>query len=144
MKQIDLIEKPIIEKKMPRFNVGDTVRVWTKIIEGENQRLQAFEGTVLRFHGSGAGRSFTVRKTSYGVGIERIYPLFSPMTDRVELVRSGKVRRAKLYYLRHVSGRAARIESVAEVPVPAAGTIAAVETAPAPAAETVPAETAKN
>lgn len=92
------------------FRPGDQVRVHFKVIEGGNERVQLFEGTVIRNHGSGLGKSFTVRKISFGVGIERIFPVNSPRIEKVELVRKGRVRRAKLYYLRQLSGKAARIE----------------------------------
>lgn len=108
---IDLVEKEHRNKQVPVFGVGDTIRVWTKIVEGENERLQPFQGVVIRRKGRSVSETFTVRKVSYGVGVERIFPLYSPSIDRIELLKSGKVRRAKLYYLRHLSGKAARIEA---------------------------------
>ena len=94
---------------LPALAPGDTVRVQVKIKEGEKERLQAFEGTIIAFHNEGIGRTVTVRKVSFGHGVERIFPLNSPVVDRIELVRTGKVRRAKLYYLRSLKGKAARL-----------------------------------
>jgi large subunit ribosomal protein L19 len=91
------------------FKPGDQVKVYFKIVEGENERIQVFEGVVIRVKGSGLSETFTVRKVSFGVGIERIFPIHSPRIDKIEVVRHGKVRRAKLYYLRNLSGKAARI-----------------------------------
>jgi large subunit ribosomal protein L19 len=91
------------------FKSGDQVKVHFKVVEGENERIQVFEGVVIRIKGSGLSETFTVRKVSFGVGIERIFPTNSPRIDKVEVVRHGKVRRAKLYYLRNLSGKAARI-----------------------------------
>lgn len=101
------------DKKFPEFQPGDTVRVNVKIVEGEGKnmrhRIQAFEGICIARGGKGLNRSFTVRKVSYGEGVERVFPLFSPIIDSIELVRRGTVRRGKLYYLRERSGKAARI-----------------------------------
>jgi large subunit ribosomal protein L19 len=94
------------------FNVGDTVRVHFKIIEGKTERVQAYEGLVLCFKKSGVGRTFTVRKTSYGVGVERVFPFHSPRVQKVEVLRPGKVRRAKLYYIREKVGKAAKIKEL--------------------------------
>jgi len=94
---------------VPEFSHGDTVRVWVKVREGEKERLQAYEGVVIARAGSGINESFTVRKISYGEGVERVFPVLSPMIDRIEVVRRGKVRRAKLYYLRSRRGKSARI-----------------------------------
>ena len=91
------------------FKPGDQVKVHFKVVEGGNERIQVFEGVVIRIKGSGLSETFTVRKVSFGVGVERIFPINSPRIDKVELARHGKVRRAKLYYLRNLSGRAARI-----------------------------------
>jgi large subunit ribosomal protein L19 len=96
-------------KKLPHFRAGDTVKVYSKIKEGEKERLQAFEGVVLRVKGHGKESSFTVRKISYGVGVERVFPLYSPLIDRIEVVSSGKVRRSRIYYLRDLTGKKARI-----------------------------------
>ncbi len=98
------------KKEVPPFNVGDTVRVYTKVIEGDKERLQPFEGVVIAKRGGGTRATFMVRKISFGVGVERIFPLYSPSIDRIEVVRRGSVRRAKLYYLRHKKGKAAKIK----------------------------------
>jgi large subunit ribosomal protein L19 len=94
---------------IPEFGPGDTVRVYVKVREGEKERLQAFEGVILRRRAAGLGSTFTVRKVSYGVGVERTFLLHSPMVERIERLRAGRVRRAKLYYLREKRGKAARI-----------------------------------
>jgi large subunit ribosomal protein L19 len=99
-----------IRSDIPQFAPGDTVRVYVRIIEGDKERLQAFEGHVLKKRGSGISSSFTVRKVSSGIGVERVFPLHSPTIDRIEVIRKGKVRKAKLYYLRQRKGKAARIE----------------------------------
>ena len=100
-------------KNMPDFAPGDTVIVNVKVVEGERTRIQAYEGVCIGRHGSGLNQNFTVRKISYGEGVERVFPLFAPMIDSVKVVRRGKVRRAKLYYLRGLRGKAARIEAEA-------------------------------
>ena len=92
------------------FNVGDRIRVHVRVIEGDKERIQPFEGDVIGFKGSGVNRSFTVRKISSGVGVERIFPFASPKVSKIEVIKQGKVRRAKLYYLRNLSGKAARIK----------------------------------
>lgn len=103
---IELLQK---KKEIPEFRPGDQVKVYFKVIEGGNERIQPFEGAVIRRRGAGLGESFTVRKVSYGVGVERIFPIHSPRIQKIEVVRRGKVRRAKLYYLRKLAGKAARI-----------------------------------
>ncbi|MEL3906405.1 MAG: 50S ribosomal protein L19 [Treponema sp.] len=103
-------QQKLVEK--PSFKVGDTVKVHFKIIEGKNERIQIYEGLVLCFKNSGIGRTFTVRKNSYGVGVERIFPLHSPRIAKVEVVHCGKVRRAKLYYIREKIGKAAKIKTL--------------------------------
>jgi large subunit ribosomal protein L19 len=95
---------------LPKITPGDTIRVQVKIKEGDKERLQAFEGVVLAFHNSGVGQTITVRKMSFGHGVERIFPLHAPVIEKVDVVRSGKVRRAKLYYLRGLRGKAARLK----------------------------------
>ena len=97
------------ERKLPEFGPGDTVIVNVKVVEGERSRVQAYEGVCIGRHGGGIHESFTVRKISYGEGVERVFPIYSPMIDSIKLVRRGKVRRAKLYYLRGLRGKSARI-----------------------------------
>jgi large subunit ribosomal protein L19 len=107
---IDSFEKSQCRSDIPSFKPGDTIRVHAKIIEGDKERIQVFEGVVLSRANGGNRQSFTVRKISYGVGVERVFPLHSPRIDKIEVVTSGRVRRAKLYYLRNLSGKAARIK----------------------------------
>jgi large subunit ribosomal protein L19 len=109
MNLLEKFEKSLERAKFPDFRVGDTVRVHVKIVEGEKERIQVFEGAVIRRRAGGARSSFTVRKISYGVGVERIFPTHTPMIDKIELVQRGHVRRARLYYLRKLRGKAARI-----------------------------------
>ena len=92
------------------IKVGNTIKIWVKIREGERERLQAFEGTVIARKGSGVSETFTVRRVSYGVGVERVFPIHSPNVDKIELIRTGKVRRSKLYYLRDRVGKAAKVK----------------------------------
>lgn len=96
--------------KTPRFRAGDTVKVHMKVKEGDSERIQVFEGTVISRRGRGAGESYTVRKVSFGVGVERTFPISTPHVEKVELVRTGKVRRARLYYLRGLTGKSARVD----------------------------------
>jgi large subunit ribosomal protein L19 len=110
MHALQQLEQEQSRKDLPAFRAGDTVRVQVRIVEGNRERVQAFEGIVIAISGSGARRTFTVRKISYGVGVERIFPLHSPQIDAVQVVRRGKVRRAKLFYLRQLRGKAARIK----------------------------------
>lgn len=116
MEKIKIIEQEYTKKEIPKFNVGDTVRVLVKIPEGEDKvRLHPFEGVVIAKKGSSIRDTFTVRRVSYGEGIERVFPLYSPAIERIEVIRSGKVKRAKLYYLRGKIGkRATKIESQEE------------------------------
>ncbi len=109
MNPIELLEREQMRMDIPDFLPGDTVKVHVKIKEGEKERLQAFQGVVISRRGGAMSATFTVRKVSYGVGVERIFPLHSPAIDRVEIVSRGRVRRAKLYYLRNLKGKAARI-----------------------------------
>jgi large subunit ribosomal protein L19 len=112
-KRVDLltaIEQEQIKKDIPDFRPGDTVKVYTKVVEGGRERIQVFEGTVIARRGGGLRETFTVRKISYGVGVERIFPLHSPRIDKIEVVKKGRVRRAKLYYMRELKGKAARIK----------------------------------
>lgn len=104
------IERSYLRQEVPEFRPGDTVRVHVRVVEGEKERLQAFQGVVLARKGSGTREMFTVRKISSGIGVERIFPLHAPVVDRIEVLRRGRVRRAKLYYLRELRGKAARIE----------------------------------
>ena len=104
------IEKEYMKTDVPQFDVGDTVRVSVKVKEGNRERIQAFEGIVIAKKNGSVRESFTVRRVSFGVGIERTFPLHSPRIERIEVVRKGKVRRAKLYYLRNLSGKAAKIK----------------------------------
>lgn len=108
------IEKVLGDKKIPVFSPGDTVRVNVKVIEGTRERVQAYEGVVIARRNAGVNSSFTVRKISYGEGVERVFPLYSPRIDSIELVRKGDVRRAKLYYLRDRRGKSARIAERAD------------------------------
>lgn len=107
---LDLVEATQYRDDLPEFQPGDTVNVHVRVIEGDKERIQQYQGVVIAMQGGGAGRTFTVRKVSNGVGVERIFPLFSPKIAKVERVRQGQVRRAKLYYLRKRRGKAARIK----------------------------------
>ena len=111
MNIIDIIEKENLKDDAPKFNVGDTVKVWVKIKEGEKYRLQAYEGVVIARKNGSVRETFTVRRISYGVGVERTFPLHSPLVDHVDVVRKGSPRRAKLYYVRDLTGKAAKIKS---------------------------------
>jgi len=104
------VEKEQLRDNIPGFAPGDTVRVHVKVREGEKERVQVFEGVVIGRRGGSVRESFTVRKVSYGVGVERVFPVHSPSIDKIEVIRHGKVRRAKLYYLRALKGKAARLE----------------------------------
>lgn len=106
------LEREQLRSDLPAFNVGDTVRVFVKVVEGSRERLQAFEGTVIARRNGSIRETFTVRRVSYGIGVERTFPLHSPRVDRIEVIRRGKVRRAKLYYLRERSGKAAKIKEL--------------------------------
>lgn len=109
------IEKEQLRKDVPNFNVGDTVCVYVKVVEGTRERLQAFEGTVMAKRNGGIRETFTVRRLSYGIGVERTFPVHSPRVDRVEVIRRGKVRRAKLYYIRDLQGKAAKIKEAKRI-----------------------------
>ena len=109
MNLVNEIEKEYLKKDVPTFNVGDTVRVYVKVVEAGKERLQAYEGIVIAKRNGSIRESFTVRRVSYGVGVERTFPLHSPRIDRVEVVRKGKVRRAKLYYLADRTGKKAKV-----------------------------------
>ncbi len=110
MDVIESIEKEQMRVDIPDFRPGDTIRVHARITEGDKERVQIFQGVVLRKRKGGTGATFTVRKVSYGIGVERIFPLHSPNIDKVEVVSRGKVRRGRLYYMRNLRGKAARIK----------------------------------
>ena len=112
MDALKLIAADSVKEQAPEFNVGDTIRIDVNIREGERERIQQFEGTVIARKGSGVGETFTVRRVSYGVGVERVFPLHSPNVEKVEVVRHGKVRRAKLNYLRDRVGKKARVKEL--------------------------------
>lgn len=110
MNQTAATEAKIEKKSYPKFNAGDTVEVHVRVIEGDKERIQVFKGVVIKFQGFGSTRTFTVRKISGGIGVERIFPLDSPMILKIKIASRGQVRRAKLYYLRKLTGKAARIK----------------------------------
>lgn len=110
MVAIQAVEEKHLRKDLPPFKPGDTIKVQVKVVEGDKERLQAFEGICIRRRGTGLSATFTVRKVTYGVGVERTFPSHSPSIDRIEVLRQGLVRRAKLYYLRKLKGKAARIK----------------------------------
>ncbi|GAA3619099.1 50S ribosomal protein L19 [Marihabitans asiaticum] len=116
MQRFDAIDQASMKTDLPDFRAGDTVKVHTKVIEGTRSRIQVFQGVVIRRHGGGIGETFTVRKVSFGVGVERTFPLHSPNIDKIEVAMRGDVRRAKLYYLRDLRGKAARIRERRETP----------------------------
>ena len=107
---INSVEQEQLKKDIVAFGPGDTVKVYVKVVEGSRERVQVFTGTVIRRRGTGLGETFTVRRISYGVGVERTFPLHSPRIEKIELVRRGKVRRARLYYLRQRYGKKAKIK----------------------------------
>jgi large subunit ribosomal protein L19 len=109
MDKLDAVRRERLKENLPDFRSGDTVKVMVRVREGDKERLQAFEGVCIGRRGAGVSATFTVRKVSAGVGVERIFPLHSPSVAEIELVRKGRVRRAKLYYLKELSGKAARI-----------------------------------
>ena len=104
------IERQQLRTDLPSFRVGDTLRVFVKVVEGSRERLQAFEGVVIAKRNGSSRETFTVRRVSYGIGVERTFPLHSPRVDHIDVIRRGKVRRAKLYYLRNLQGKAAKIK----------------------------------
>ena len=110
MDALKIIAESSMKKELPSFSIGDTVKVGVRIREGKTERVQMFEGTVIAIKGSGISKTFTVRRVSYGVGVERVSPLHSSNVDSVEVIRKGKVRRAKLYYLRDRVGKAAKVK----------------------------------
>jgi len=111
MDAIKAIQQEQLRTDLPKFNIGDTIKVWIKIIEGDRERSQPFTGTVIARKGSGTAQSVTLRRVIYGEGVERVIPLHSPRVDKIEILREGDVRRAKLYYLRRKIGKAARVKA---------------------------------
>jgi large subunit ribosomal protein L19 len=109
MQKFDALDKASLRDDIPAFRAGDTLKVHVKVVEGTRSRVQIFQGVVIRRHGGGIGETFTVRKISFGVGVERTFPLHTPIIDHIEVVSRGDVRRAKLYYLRGLRGKAAKI-----------------------------------
>src|SRR3989304_5015969 len=121
MDAINLVEAPLIRKARANFAPGDTGRVHVKVVEGEKERVQVFEGIVIRKRGEGARASFTVRRVSYGVGVERTFPIHSPRIEKIVVMKHGRVRRSKLYYLRERTGKSARVREKRTVPAPCWG-----------------------
>jgi len=113
---LEMIERDHMRLDIPAYRIGDTVKVHVKIREGEKERIQVFEGVVLRTHRAKMGATVTVRKVSYGVGVERIFPIHSPQIEKIEILRRGRIRRSRLYFLRHRVGKAARIREKREAP----------------------------
>ncbi|MFP4040335.1 MAG: 50S ribosomal protein L19 [Desulfosudaceae bacterium] len=109
MKALQALENEQIRLDLPDFSSGDTIRVHVKIREGEKERIQVFEGVVIKRHNGGTNATFTVRKTSFGIGVERIFPLHSPSIDKIEVMKKGRVRRSRIYYFRKLRGKAAKI-----------------------------------
>ena len=136
---MNIDNKQQLKKGIPAFKAGDTLRVSVKVVEGDTERIQNFDGVVMARRGSGISESFTVRKISFGVGVERIFPLHSPRIEKIEVLKVGKVRRAKLNYLRKLSGKAARLQEKAKL-TPGSQTVkeevTAENVAPAPVAQT--------
>jgi large subunit ribosomal protein L19 len=116
MNKTDLIDRAQLRDDIPDFGPGDTLKVHVRVVEGTRERVQVFQGAVIRRQGSGARETFTVRKVSFGVGVERTFPVHTPVIEKIELVTRGDVRRAKLYYLRDLRGKAAKIKEKRETP----------------------------
>ena len=110
MEKIQAFVSEQLKTEVPKFGIGDSVKVYVKIVEGEKERIQMFEGTVIAKHGGGISETFTVRRVSYGCGVEKTFPIHSPNVEKVDIIRSGKVRRAKLYYLRDRVGKASKVK----------------------------------
>jgi len=110
MQTLDFVDAKSLKTDLPDFRPGDTVKVHVKVVEGNRSRIQVFQGVVIRRHGGGVRETFTVRKVSFGVGVERTFPLHTPIVEKIELVTRGDVRRAKLYYLRNLTGKKAKIK----------------------------------
>ena len=143
MNVLDAVDAVTLRKDLPTFRPGDELKVHVRVIEGNKSRIQVFQGLVIARQGSGARETFTIRKISYGVGVERIFPVHAPVIEKIELVRKGEVRRAKLYYLRELRGKAAKIrerrgaedlEAVYAAPAPVVAEPAVSEVAETPAA----------
>lgn len=115
MNPTDVVEREYLNEQIPEFRAGDTVRVHVRVVEGERERIQVFEGIVIRRRGSGLSQTFTVRKMSFGVGVERTFPVHSPMIGKIEVATHGDVRRAKLYYLRSRVGKRAKVKERRQV-----------------------------
>ncbi|MEY3156903.1 MAG: hypothetical protein RL057_818 [Actinomycetota bacterium] len=155
MNVLDAVDAATLRKDIPNFRPGDELKVHVRVIEGNKSRIQVFQGLVIARQGSGARETFTIRKLSYGVGVERIFPVHAPVIEKIELVRKGEVRRAKLYYLRELRGKAAKIrerrgaedlEAIYSAPVvaesaPAVAAVVEPEAVAAPAEETPAVET---
>ncbi|HEY8021913.1 MAG TPA: 50S ribosomal protein L19 [Thermoanaerobaculia bacterium] len=118
MNELNQVESAYLQAGQPEFRAGDSVKVHVRVVEGDKERIQIFQGVVIARRGGGTRETFTVRKISGAIGVERIFPLHSPVVDKIEVVRRGKVRRAKLYYLRELRGKAARIEERRDEPRP--------------------------
>ncbi len=114
MHNLDDVNKASLRDDIPDFRAGDTIKVHVKVIEGNRSRIQVFQGVVIRRHGGGIGETFTVRKVSFGVGVERTFPVHTPIVEKIEVITRGDVRRAKLYYLRDLRGKAAKIKEKRE------------------------------
>jgi len=112
MNIIDVLEKEGMKQDLPKVSIGDQVKVFVKVVEGNRERIQTYEGTVISLKHGGIRQTMTVRKVAFGVGVERTFPIHSPRLDKIEIVRHGKVRRAKLYYLREKTGRAAKLKEI--------------------------------
>ena len=112
MNIIDVLEKEGMKQDLPKISIGDQVKVFVKVVEGNRERIQTYEGTVISLKHGGIRQTMTVRKVAFGVGVERTFPIHSPRVDKIEIVRHGKVRRAKLYYLREKTGRAAKLKEI--------------------------------
>jgi large subunit ribosomal protein L19 len=125
MNKVDLVEKPRLRDDLPEFRPGDTVKVHVRVVEAGRERIQVFQGVVIRRQGGGLRETFTARKISFGVGVERTFPLHSPSVAKIEVVTKGRVRRAKLYYLRELRGKKARIRERREAPGKATETLEA-------------------
>ena len=140
MNQTDLVDRASLRDDVPAFGPGDTLKVHVRVVEGSRERVQVFQGAVIRRQGSGIRETFTVRKVSFGVGVERTFPVHSPILQKIEVVTEGDVRRAKLYYLRDLRGKKAKIKEKRSS-LPAKGARPAAAPAPAPAEPAAESET---